>query len=189
MNTQPGAGYTFTNLGGASSLEVTSTFQNLAGAIMVNSKKTGDSDSYPFKISVGYVYKPDGTIDPVTPYQFSLSPGHISNRVPDNIMNSIPKATAGEYGVWVNVSIDGSNNYPTPDNNGCLWGVYPKAYSSYVPENTNTTGYILIGTVNITGSPPASTFTINQMVKSSQMTERIKFSNEASGVRYYFNRV
>jgi len=192
MNTQPGVGYTFTNLGSASSLEITSTFQNLAGAIMVNAKKTGEEDSHPFKISVGYNYLENGDINLSHPYKISLSPGHIQNLVPQNIGYSISNPispSGGEYGVYVKAGIDGSNLYPSPDGPQVYWGVKEKEYNNYCPENDNTFGHILIGTVKIEGTPPASVFTINQMVKSSQMTERIKFSNEASGVRYYFNRV
>ena len=181
MSNNPGAGYTFTNLGDVSSLDIKKDFYNWTSPIL-------GGETHPFKISAGYNRNEDGTINNSLPFKFSLSPGHIQNLVPQNIGNSIPRAAPGEFGVWVSASI-ADNEYPSSDGPLVFWGVKNKVGAKYVPDNSVTTGHILIGTVKIEGDPPNSVFTINQMVKSSQMTERIKFSNENSGVRYYFNRV
>ena len=188
MRLDPGSGYTVSNQGNASSLEIDLGFKQWA-------IQSIPEEVHPFKIYVkkNTVYSeghPEELED--FPYRFEILDGHVSNVTIQNPLQIVFVTKDTEYGVYISVQADASG-YPTGDNNGVLWFVKSKnnqaPVGKWVPDNTVNTGKLLIGTVIVSGTEENPVFTINQMVKSSQMTERIKFSNENSGVRYYFNRV
>lgn len=116
----------------------------------------------------------------------TINDGAISNVMLSNPTYSHEITTEGDYSVLLKVTC---NNLVYPEE--VIWSVV-KNWSPSLNPNTLTEAWLKVAHINVvdeTGPPATKTSTVTQLIKTSLMTERVKFGQGLNSARYYFNRV
>jgi hypothetical protein len=198
MNLQPGAGYGFNSSGYGISLDVGNPFPQLETTI----------SNHPFKI-VNVNLRTSGGSTTVT---YQVQSGAINNLVPviddyvsgttvklDRVTSGVANPPTGEL-VSSNYDATTKTSYITlrtgpsastgayPDSNDTT-SRYPVIIGGNVPltPDTNTQGFLTIGTITVDSITAPTTFTVNQTVTGSLWADRLKLGTATA--TYYYARI
>jgi len=137
----------------------------------------GGADDHPWKVSCA---------NSATKVTVTINDGAISNVMLSNPTYSHEITAEGEYSVLLKVTC---LNLVYPQE--VIWSVV-KDWSPYNSPNTLTEAWLKVAHIEVTnevGPPATKASTVTELIRSSLMTERIKYGQGLNSARYYFNRV
>jgi len=200
MAIQPGVGYTFT----ASSQGTNFSIQTPWGAWAAYPQ----DDGHPFKIVNVYLHTSGGS----TTVRYQVQSGTLNNLVPliDDVITGtevkLDRVTAGvanpPTGELVSSNYDATtktsyitlragaslttNDYPDSDDTTNQYPVIIGANVPFTPDS-NTWGFLTIGSISVDSITAPTTFTVNQNVTGSLWADRIKLGTDTA--QYYYARI
>lgn len=200
MAVQPGVGYTFT----ASSQGTNFSIQTPWGAWAAYPQ----DDGHPFKIVNVYLHTSGGS----TTVRYQVQSGTLNNLVPliDDVITGtevkLDRVTSGvanpPTGELVSSNYDATtktsyitlragaslttNDYPDSDDTTNQYPVIIGANVPFTPDS-NTWGFLTIGSISVDSITAPTTFTVNQNVTGSLWADRIKLGTDTA--QYYYARI
>lgn len=200
MAIQPGVGYTFTASSQGENINVTQPWSQWTNVV--------DQDNHPFRIVNVFINVSGGS----SKVRYQVTSGAINNLVPviDDVISGttvkLDRATAGVPNPPTG-ELSSSNYYATTKTSyitlrtgpSASTGVYPDTddtTSRYpviiagnvpVTADTDTQGFITIGSITVDDITTPTTFTVSQNVTGSLWADRIKMAGITA--RYYYARI
>ena len=200
MKIQPGVGYTFDSSSKGFTLDTSDPFPN----------RDGNASSHPFKIvnvqivtSGGSTYVSfqvqSGTINNLVPLLFDLSSGTgikldrttagVPNPPTCQLYSTNFDATTKTSYIEMRAGAKTASPYTYPDDD-VTTNQYPLidgGNTAPATPDSNTWGYLVIGTITVDNITTPTTFTVSQNVTGSLWADRIKVNGATA--RYYYARI
>ena len=197
MKIQPGVGYTFDSSAKGFTFDTSEQFPSRDG---------GNSTTHPFKIinvsinaggNVIYQVK-SGTINNIVPLldDYISSTTVLLDRVTSGVADPpTAELTSGNYDATTLTSYIAlrsgpdatTNDFPSSDVTSARYPVVIGGNVSPVSPDTDTAGFIVLGTITVDNVSTPTTFTVSQNVTGSLWADRLKLGTTTAV--YYYARI
>jgi len=197
MKIQPGVGYTFDSSAKGFTFDTSEQFPSRDG---------GNSTTHPFKIinvsinaggNVIYQVK-SGTINNIVPLldDYISSTTVLLDRVTSGVADPpTAELTSGNYDATTKTSYIAlrsgpdatTNDFPSSDVTSARYPVVIGGNVSPVSPDTDTAGFIVLGTITVDNVSTPTTFTVSQNVTGSLWADRLKLGTTTAV--YYYARI
>ena len=199
MNLQPGAGYGFTSSGYGMSLDIGNPFPDdgvVSGhsfkIINVALRTSGGSTTVTYQVQSGTINNLVPKIDDYvsgTEVKLDRVTAGVANPPTGELASSNYDATTKTSYITLRAGPKTAAPYTYPDTDDTS-NQYPVIISGNtfpVTPDSDTWGYLVIGTITVDSITTPTTFTVNQNVSGSLWADRIKINGMTA--RYYYARI
>jgi hypothetical protein len=198
MKLQPGVGYNFDSSSRGFTLDTSDPFPSVPVAftthpfkiVNVNLRTSGGSTTVTYQVQSGAINNLVPVIDDYvsgTTVKLDRVTSGVANPPTAELVSSNYDATTKTSYITLRAGPSASTNeYPDTDD---TTNRYPVIIGGNVPltPDTDTWGFLTIGTITVDSITAPTTFTVNQNVSGSLWADRIKLGTDTA--QYYYARI